>query len=281
MDNDNIKLEVFHFDPNRPNFENYGYDNGIRFWYARDLMKMLGYKDYVSFRNGAIKKAMQACLSLNIPFEESFIQTNRNIDGKDVNDYKLSRFACYLTAMNGDSKNKQVAEAQAFFIKIADAFKEYLQESNSIERVILREEISDRERSLSGVVHKSGIEYYSLFQNAGYRGMYNMNMNDLKHLKGIKNNESLLNYMGKTELAANLFRITQTEEKIKNENIYGQRSLENTAEDVGKEVRNAILKIKGTEPEYLPKEENIKKVKSKLKITNKEFKKLDIKKKKK
>lgn len=278
---DNGNLEVFHFDTNKPNFESFAIENGIKTWYARDLMFMLGYKDYNTFRNGAIKKAIQACLSLNIPLEESFIQTTREIESKNVADYKLTRFACYLIAMNGDVKIKQVANAQAFFVKLAEAFKEYFQERNNIERVILRDEISERERTLSGVVKNAGIEFYGLFQNAGYRGMYNMNLRDLKQFKGVKDNMSLLDFMGKTELAANLFRITQTEDKIKNDNINGQKNLEDTAENVGKEVRNTILKIKGTAPEYLLTEENIKNVKSKLKTTNKEFKKLDQKKKKK
>ncbi len=112
-----------------------------------------------------------------------------------------------------------------------------------------REEISGREKSMVGVVKKAGIENYALFQNAGYRGMYNKNILQLKIIRNIDKNKGLLDFMGKEELAANLFRITQTELKIKNEHIKGQQKLEVTAENVGQEVRNTMIKISGIAPE--------------------------------
>jgi len=266
--------DVFHFNEKKKNFDDYGNDNSFRFWFARDLMTFLGYDDYNTFRR-AINRAVSACASLNIPYEENFHSVDREIEGKTVADFKLSRFACYLTAMNGDVKKKEVAQAQAFFITYAETLKSIIQKTDGIERVIVRDEITSKEKSLSSIVKTAGIEMYPFFQNAGYRGLYNMNMSDLKQFRGLKKNESLLDYMGKTELAANLFRITQTEDKIKNDNIRGQKNLEETAEIIGIQVRKTIIDIQGTGPEFLPKHENIKDVKKKLKQTSKEFKKID------
>jgi DNA-damage-inducible protein D len=268
------QLEVFHFDDGKRNFEDYGLTNGGRYWYASDLMRMLGYETLNSF-NKAINKAISACVALNIPIPENFIQVKREVDGKPVSDYKLTRFACYLTAMNADARKPQVASAQAYFATLAEAFRQYIQEAEAVERVIVREEISEREKSLSGVAMKAGVIYYGLFQNAGYRGMYNMNLSQLRKYKGLVEGKTLLDFMGKTELAANLFRITQTEEKIKNENIFGQHRLENTAEQVGREVRRTMVRISGVPPEQLPLEGDIKEVRKGLKATNREFKKLD------
>lgn len=268
-------LDVFHLDEEKPNFENLGHDNSIKYWFARDLMRLLGYESYTSFRT-VINRATAACIALNIDVLENFIQTEREIDGRLVQDFKLTRFACYLISMNGDPKKPQVAKAQVYFICIAETFRNYLEESENIERVLIREEVSDREKSLSAVAHRHGVTCYPLFQNAGYRGMYNKNLNDLKQIKGLENmKRSLLDFMGKDELASNLFRITQTETKIKKENIQGQSSLELTAEIVGKQVRKAMLEISGTRPEELPLAEDIKKVKSGLKQTHKKFKKID------
>lgn len=265
---------------NHDSFENISKENGFTYWYARDLMQALGYDNYNSFRN-AIDRAISACISLQIPVEENFMSFEREIDEHVCKDWKLSRFACYLTAMNGDTKKPEVAKAQNYFIKHVERVEKYLKSVYAIDRLITRDEISNRERSLSGVVKRAGIESYPLFQNSGYRGLYNMNLGDLKRIKGLKTTDSVLDFMGKTELAANLFRITQTEEKIKNENIKGQRDLEHAAETVGVHVRKTILDISGTKPEYLPKEENIKDIRKGLKSSYKEFKKLDKKKKKK
>jgi DNA-damage-inducible protein D len=111
-----------------------------------------------------------------------------------------------------------VAAAQVYFVTVAEAFRQYVQNAQNVERVQIREELSERERVLSGIAHTAGVNVYAFFQNAGYRGMYNMDLGRLKDLKGIDQSRSLLDFMGKEELAANLFRITQTEAKIKNDN---------------------------------------------------------------
>lgn len=244
------------------------------------MMTFLEYENWITF-NKAINKAMTTCNSLNIPIMENFIQLERIVDGKTIYDYKLSRFACYLTVMNGDPRKESVARAQAYFASLAGAVHNYLTEAQKVERLQIRDEISDREKSLSGVAHQSGVDNYGYFQNSGYRGMYNKNINQLRVLRNVPQNKSLLDYMGKDELAANLFRITQTELKIKNENIKGQKNLENAANNVGKQVRQTMIQISNVAPENLPVHQDIKDIKKEIKDKRKELKNFDLKKKKK
>ena len=274
---DSVQLDVFHFDKDKKNFDDYSYKNGGVYWYASDIMKLLGYDTMHSFRN-VVNRAIAACASLNIDIQENFKQEERIVDEKTTQDFKLSRFACYLVSMNGDPKKPEVAKAQFYFAAIAETFRNYIEAAENVERVLIRDEISDREKSLSGIAWERGVNNYPLFQNAGYRGMYNMNLNQLKKMKGLKESEfkrSLLDFMGKEELAANLFRVTQTESKIKNENVRGQTALENTAELVGKKVRKTMLEISNTVPESLPISSDIKTVEKQLKDTNKKFKQID------
>lgn len=252
-------------------FENLAAANGKRYWRASVLMSSLGYVDFQSFRK-AINRAMAACATLDIPVHENF-ESIRNADGCD--DFKLSRFACYLTAMNGDTRKPAVAAAQAYFATAAESVRRHLEESENVERVVLRGEMSERERSLSGAAKQAGVEQYAFFQNAGYRGMYNMNLADLKRYKGVNPDRTPLDFMGKTELAGNLFRITQTEEKIRHEKIRGQVPLETAANTVGKHVRQAMIDISGREPESLPPAEDIKAVQSGIKKTHRRFTKMD------
>lgn len=268
------QIDVFHFDPAQTNFQKLGRENGFRHWYGSELAFMLGYEDLEATRK-AINKAMTVCMTLNIPVMENFQQIESE---HDKHDFKLSRFACYLTVMNGDVRNERVAKAQAYFVHLAEAFQDYIQQADGVERVLVRGEVSEREKSLSGTAHKHGVENYAYFQNAGYRGMYNMNLAKLKDYKGLKARGSLLDFMGKEELAANLFRITQTEAKIRNENVSGQKHLERTAEDVGREVRDTMIRISGTRPEALPLEANIEEVRRGIKRTHKELHALDKKK---
>ena len=183
--------------------------------------------------------------------------------------------------MNADNKMLLVAKAQAYFATLAGAVENYLTESNKVERIIIRDEVSEREKSLSTVVHQAGITNYGYFQNAGYRGMYNKNISQLKNIRRVEQGRSLLDFMGKEELAANLFRITQTELKIKQEKLMGQSKLETAAFTVGQKVRQTMIEISNILPENLTPQQDIKKVKSSLKSTNKELKKIDKPKKKK
>lgn len=268
-------LDVFHFEKDYLNFNDLAKENSFTYWYARDYMFMLGYSSYAAFK-AAINKAITTCMTLDIDVIDNFLQTKRTIDGKEVPDYKLSRFACYLVAMNADNKKREVAQAQAFFAVTAETIRRYVDDQNEVERVLIREEISGHEKALSGVAKQAGVAEYAFFQNAGYRGMYNMNLSALKNYKGLKQKKrSLLDFMGKDELAANLFRLTQTELKMKTENIRGQAASEAAAESVGKKVRKTMLDISGVRPEDMDLGEDIRKVKTSLRHTHKGLKKID------
>ncbi|NCQ11390.1 MAG: damage-inducible protein D [Bacteroidetes bacterium] len=268
-------LEFFQNNFSNDDFEKNSNENGFTFWYASYLMDLLDYSSMQSFMK-AINKAMTTSTTLNIPIHENFITVNRELDGKTFTDFKLSRFACYLTVMNADNKKRPVAEAQAYFATLAGAMQNYLEESEKVDRVIVKGEITEKEQSLTGVAKKAGIESYPLFQNAGYRGMYNMNIGKLKEFRGIPSKRTVLDFMGKEELAAHYFRITQTELKVKqNPNISGQKMLEYTAETVGKQVRNTMIEISNTAPELLPMQQDIKEVKKQLKAKSKSLKKID------
>ncbi|HEY6392426.1 MAG TPA: BRO family protein [Bryobacteraceae bacterium] len=267
-------MDLFHLDGDRPNFEVLGRTNGGKFWYARDFMQMLGYESYQAFQK-PINKAIATCTALNIAVIENFEQVRRAIDGESVQDIKLTRFACYLVSINGDVKKPQVAAAQAYFVTMAEAFRQFIQGTDEVERVQIREEVSERERSLSAVACAAGVEQYHFFHNAGYRGMYCMDLAQLRDIKGVAVGRSVLDFMGRQELAANLFRITQTEAKIEKEAIRGQKSLEKTAHDVGQTVRKTMIELSGTPPEKLPTADDIREVRGNLKQARREFVRLD------
>jgi DNA-damage-inducible protein D len=272
-------LDVFHFDPGKQNFEDYSQINGITHWSARLFMKFLGYEDWNSFHK-AINRAIGTCTTLNIPVAENFIQCEQVIDGVACADYKLSRFACCLTALNGDPKKPKVAAAQAYFVSLADVLQKYFASADNVDRVMIREEITEREITLSGVAKSAGVEIYAYFQSAGYRGMYNMDYRTLKARKGVHQSRSLLDFMRKDELAANLFRLSLTEGRIKKDNVRGQGQLEYVAEDVGQKVRRTMIEETGIRPEDIPVAQDIRLVKKGLKEAHKELGKLDGKKKK-
>lgn len=256
------------------NFEELGKVNGFRYWLARDFMGMLGYSDFTKFQK-AIDRARAACIALEIDIDDNFVRVNDT--GGEI-DFKLSRFACYLTAMNGDPKQAEVAAAQVYFATIAEGLRRCMTDQEPVERIVTRKEIADREKNLAEVAWRAEVQNYAFFQNAGYVGMYNRSINDLRELRGIDKDRSPLDFMGKAELAANLFRITQTEEKIKNESIRGQKALEKAAKDAGKKVRDAMIEIGGVAPESLPTHPDIRTIKSGLKSGSKALKKIDKKK---
>lgn len=249
--------------------------NGFTYWFARDLSITLGYKDYSTFKK-SINRAIGLCTGLNIAYEDNFERIDRIVDGSkiSVEDYKLSRFACYLIVMSCDNKKKEVAIAQAYLAKYAETLVDLEKEAENLDRLELREELTTEEKCLAGVVKEHGIQKdkYSIFQDAGYRGLYNMSLRDLKRVKGIPQKNTLLDFMGSTELGANIFRMTQTKEKIKSENIQGQNALEKAHERVGREVRESMKRMHNKLPESLPIEKDIKKVKTDIKKTHKKMK---------
>jgi DNA-damage-inducible protein D len=264
------ELTLFHFDDDHRSFEDLAVKNGANLWEQADLMAALDYQSHDAFRS-VMLKAMQACLSLGIATEDNFV---RQADQT----YRFTRFACYLIAMNGDPKKTQVAAAQVYFAALAETFQSALEHADAIDRVLVRDEVADGEKSLSSTAKRHSVTNYAFFQNAGYRGMYNMNLNRLRNHKGLSEGENLIDRMGKAELAAHLFRITQTDEKIKKDGIQGQRLLEDAALRVGKQVRKSMLEISGRKPEDLPPAEHLKDVKKRLKATDKQLRTLDVRK---
>lgn len=265
----NQDLIVFDSHDSCERFEDFSRENGITYWLESELASMLGYPNLNAIKI-ASQKAMSVCLTAGIPVAENFIQVMA--DG--CPDVKMTRFACYLVVMNGDVSNRRVANAQAYFATLANE----IVESSQIDRVYLRGEISEREKSLSHTANQHGITSFALFRNAGYRGMYNMNMNDLKSVKNLPNPEknTLLDFMNKDELAANIFRLSQTESRIRTQNIHGQKPLEAAAESVGKIVREAMITNTGIAPEHLELDgSKINQVKTGLKQANRAMKKID------
>lgn len=258
------------FDGEPPAFELLAQQNGFRFWLASDLARSLGYENTAPLHK-ALNKALAVCMMLNIDVAENFTSLS---SGKEP-EYKLSRFACYLVTMNADIRNPLVARAQVFFANLANSFWEAMQQHSEVDRLLVRGEISQHEKSLASVAKSSGVEDYAKFQNAGYIGMYNMPIWKLKNFKRFEGSGSLLDRMGRDELAANLFRLTQTEAKIRNESINGQQNLETAAETVGRIVRNTVLQISGQAPENLPLSAPIGDTKKSIKATQRGFKKLD------
>lgn len=247
-----------------PTFEDFSNENGITFWWATTLMRLLGYQDLKSFEP-AINRATKACIALSIPHYDNIMSEKRIDDnGNSYQDFKLTRFACYLITVNADVKKPQVAAAQVYFIEQARRLELYLQNQDQLDRIIIRDEVKEGNKSLASVAKDAGVVSYGLFQDAGYLGMYNMRSGELAVRRRVDKSD-LFEYMGRAELAANLFRITQTEERIKNFGIKGQQNLENTHNAVGKEVRKVVISNTGKAPEQLPIEAKITDGKKKLK----------------
>ena len=261
-----IDQTLFHFEEGRQSFEDNGKKNGATHWREADIREALGYQTAASFRN-VITRAMQACLSLKIQCEDNFVLK----DGE----YLLTRFACYLIAMNGDSNKPDDARAQIYLATVAETFQHYLEHTDGIDRILIRDKITDGEKSLASTASRHGVEVYAFFQNAGYRGMYNMDLKRLKQFKGVGEKESLLDRMGKEEAAAHQFRITQTDAKIVKEGIRGQKPLERAAYVVGQMVRGTMEQISGTSPEHLQIAAPIGDVKKRIKGTDKKLRAID------
>lgn len=254
-------------------FEDFKNQNGITFWWASELMLMLGYDDMRVFHK-VIDKATKAFMSLGINHYENIIYVEREREDKKFPDFKLTRFACYIVAMNSDPRKVEVARVQAYFAEQTRKFEVYLQGSDDMDRILFREEIKEGNKALATTAKKAGVEDFARFNNAGYWGMYNM-MNFQLANKRKCEKDKLLESMGRTELAANLFRITQTEERIKSRKVQGQRALEQTHYDVGKEVRKIVIDNTGKAPEQLKQEKEIPDLRRELKAGFKEMKKID------
>ena len=234
--------------------------NGVEFWYARELMIMLEYSKWGNFKN-VINKAKDACKGSDIAQEEHFADVGRvlkvgNNAEMEVDDIKLTRYACYLIAQNGDSRKKAIALAQTYFAvqtrKQELTRQEYEQLSEDEKRLYTRKNVKDKNKYLFDTAKQAGVKNYGKFNNYGYRGLYNgETAKDIARRKGISEKEDILDYMSSTELAANLFRITQTDEVLKNKNINNENDACITHHKVGQAVRQTIKRIGGTMPEDL------------------------------
>lgn len=258
-------------------FEDDAKENGITYWDAHDFMEKLGYESWNSFKS-VIQKAMSSCLQLNIDADEVFIP----FDFNGIKSYKLTRFACFLVAMQADSRKPEVSKAQVSLAAIAEALVEEKIETEGLGRIEERKKLTVSEKMLGAVAKNSGLvpSQYGIFKDAGFRGMYNMSLQQLIRYKGAPKDKILYDFMGLTELAANTFRVTQTVERMKNNNISGINNAKKTANTVGGEVRDVMIRSSGIAPEDLKIEDHIKTVEKGIRSVNRKMKKFDSKKKK-
>ncbi len=252
-------------------------ENNIEFWYARELQQVLDYKDWRNF-DKVITKAKNACEGSDQTISYHFVDINRVVDfggvaPSTIQDIVLSRYACYLIAMNGDSRKKVIALAQTYFA-IKTREQEIDEAINTLSederRLLLRQDLKDHNISLAEAASLAGIKDpkdYAIFQNHGYQGLYGgLTAKDIKTRKSLKKSHNILDYMGSEELAANLFRATQTDSKIRRENIKGKANANKTHYEVGNKVRQTIKELGGTMPEDLPTpKKSIKQLESKTK----------------
>jgi DNA-damage-inducible protein D len=235
------------------------------YWSARDLAPLLGYNKWQNFEV-AIQRAIMACAQVGQIVPDHFTEASKVITGgkgakQTVKDYLLSRFACYLIAQNGDPRKKEIAEAQTYFAVSTrrQELAQLLEEQE--ERLKLRARVSENNKALAQAASQAGVltQNFGVFQNAGYKGLYGeLGVADIKEYKQINQREDLLDRMGRAELAANDFRITQTEERLRKEGTIGQTNAMDVHHEVGKKVRKAIDDIGGTMPEELAPEPSIK-----------------------
>ena len=238
-------------------------ENGQEFWYARELQKVLGYSEWRNFQN-VINKAKDACKNSGNNVQDHFVDVNKMVGigsnaSRPVDDIEFSRYACYLVVMNGDSTKEIIALGQTYFA-IKTRQQELIENYESLDedqkRLAIRNEMKIHNKSLADAAKNAGIEDskdYAIFQNRGYQGLYGgLGAKDIHAKKGLKKSQQILDHMGSTELAANLFRATQTDEKLRRENIQGKKEAGDAHYEVGKKVRQTIAELGGSMPEDLP-----------------------------
>ena len=235
---------------------------GNEYWYARELQIALEYKKWQKFMN-VIENAKIACGQSNFTIDGHFTQVGKMVDigsktSRSIVDYKLSRYACYLIVQNSDPRKEVVALGQTYFAiqtrKQELSEKEYYMLTEDEKRFYQRNLTKKGNYSLNQVAKKCGVKNFDKFHNAGYKGLYNgETANDIAKRKKLNYREDILDNMGSEELAANIFRITQTESKLKKENIGSEKDANKTHYDIGKNIREVIQKNGGTMPEELPR----------------------------
>ena len=236
---------------------------GEEFWYARELQIALEYKEWRNFLK-VIEKAKTACNGSENEVSDHFVEVNKMVNigsgaERELEDMELSRYACYLIVQNGDSRKKVIALGQSYFAvktrqqELIDHFDKLDEDKK---RLAIRHEMIEHNKMLVAAAKDAGVETtkdYAIFQNYGYKGLYGgLGAKEIHERKGLKKNQKILDHMGYEELAANLFRATQAEAKLRRENIQGKDNANQAHYDVGKEVRNTIERLGGTMPEDLP-----------------------------
>lgn len=246
-------------------FENIRHTNeyGQEFWYARELQQALEYSQWRRFEE-TIERAKTACLQSENSIEDHFANVGKMVSigsgaQREIDDIMLSRYACYLIVMNGDPRKQIIAVGQTYFAvktRQQELVNNYDQLTEDQKRLAIRDEIKRHNKSLAEAAQMAGVETsldYATFQNYGYMGLYGgLKAQDIKRRKGLKKSQDILDHMGSTELAANLFRATQTDEKLRRENVQGKDAANRTHYEVGAKVRQTIAELGGTMPEDLP-----------------------------
>jgi DNA-damage-inducible protein D len=242
-------------------------DEDIEYWEARELMPLLGYDEWRNFKK-VIIKAQESCENSRQTIKDHFVGINKMISiavgtpketTRKIEDYRLSRYACYLIAQNGDSSKIQIATAQTYFAVKTRMQEVSEQSSEDQKRLFARKEVKNQNKKLFFTAKQAGVNNFGKFNNYGYLGLYTLTAEGIKQKKGL-GKDDILDRAGSTELAANLFRITQTDEKINNEKIGGEEEANATHFDVGRKVRKTIEEIGGTMPERLRPEKHIKEI---------------------
>lgn len=235
---------------------------GQEFWYARELQIALEYKQWRRFCN-VIDKAKIACEQANNAVSDHFADVGKIVSAgattKNIGDIQLSRYACYLIVQNGDPRKKVIALGQTYFAvktRQQELIEHYDDLTENQKRLAIRKEMAEHNKMLVAAAKDAGVESsldYAIFQNYGYMGLYGgLKAQDIKEKKGLKKSQNILDHMGYEELAANLFRATQTEAKLRRDNIQGKYEANQTHYEVGKKVRDTIKDLGGTMPEDLP-----------------------------
>lgn len=238
-------------------------EDGIEFWYGRELQVVLEYSKWDNFKN-VIEKAKIACENSNINVLDHFADVGNMVQigsgaQREIEDIMLTRYACYLIVQNSDPRKEVVALGQTYFAvktREKELEEEFYELTEEEKRLSIRKELKTHNKSLAEAAQMAGVEKpieYAIFQNKGYQGLYGgLNKNQIHKRKKLKKSKQILDHMGSTELAANLFRATQTDEKLRREQIKGKEKANKTHYEVGSKVRQTIKELGGTMPEDLP-----------------------------